>query len=143
MAEVKKIHIITEVLDENGKIDPLKMNQVGRCGGNWYSMTNADSMFEVAKPLRNKGIGVDQIPEDIRLSKVLTGNDLGMLGNVEVLPDETDVNEHKLIELSDLFMEFEDNQSELENKLHLLAKEQLAEGQVIEAWKTLLSFNNG
>lgn len=143
LAEVKKFHVHDSVLNSDGKIDPLKIDTVGRCGGNWYNRVNADNMFEVAKPLRNKGIGVDKIPDDIRLSKVLTGNDLGMLGNVETLPDETDVNEHKLIELSDLFIEYEDQQDQLEIELHKKAKEQLANGNVLDAWKTLLTFNNG
>lgn len=143
MAEVVKIHINEEVLNEQGKIDPIAIDLVGRCGGDFYSRCNAQSMFEVPKPIRNKGIGVDQIPEDIRLSKVLTGNDLGMLGNVELLPNETDVNEYKLIELSDLFIELEDQQSALEEALHHKAKELLNEGRVEEAWKALLTFNNG
>ena len=143
MAEVVKIHIHEEVLNEQGKIDPIAIDLVGRCGGDFYSRCNAQSMFEVPKPIRNKGIGVDQIPEDIRLSKVLTGNDLGMLGNVEELPNETDVNEYKLIELSELFIELEDQQSALEEALHHKAKELLNEGKVEEAWKALLTFNNG
>ncbi|MDA0883273.1 MAG: flavin reductase family protein [Bacteroidetes bacterium] len=143
MAEVVKIHINEEVLNEQGKIDPIAIDLVGRCGGDFYSRCNAQSMFEVPKPIRNKGIGVDQIPEDIRLSKVLTGNDLGMLGNVELLPNETDVNEYKLIELSELFIELEDQQSALEEALHHKAKELLNEGKVEEAWKALLTFNNG
>ena len=143
MAEVVKIHINEEVLNEQGKIDPIAIDLVGRCGGDFYSRCNAESMFEVPKPIRNKGIGVDQIPEDIRLSKVLTGNDLGMLGNVELLPNETDVNEYKLMELSELFIELEDHQSALEEALHHKAKELLKEGKVDEAWKALLTFNNG
>jgi flavin reductase (DIM6/NTAB) family NADH-FMN oxidoreductase RutF len=143
MAEVVKIHINEEVLNEQGKIDPIAIDLVGRCGGDFYSRCNVQSMFEVPKPIRNKGIGVDQIPEDIRLSKVLTGNDLGMLGNVELLPNETDVNEYKLIELSELFIELEDQQSALEEALHHKAKELLNEGKVEEAWKALLTFNNG
>ena len=55
------------------------------------------------------GMGVDALPEDIRTSRVLTGNQLAMLGGAEALPDETDVNEHKLLELADLFMEHEDD----------------------------------
>lgn len=143
MAEVVKIHIHDEVLDENGKIDPIKIDLVGRCGGNFYSRCNSESMFEVPKPIRNKGIGVDKIPEDIRWSKILSGNDLGMLGNVEELPNETDVNEYKLMELSELFIELEDQQPELEKALHQKAKELLIEGKVDEAWKALLTFNNG
>ena len=95
-------------LDENGKIDTQKIDLVGRLGGDWYVRAHGDALFEVEKPIRNLGIGVDQIPEDIRLSNILTGNDLGKLGNVETLPDETEVNEYKLLELSDLFKELED-----------------------------------
>ncbi len=100
-------------------------------------------MFEVEKPIARLGIGVDAIPEDIRTSTILTGNELGKLGNVESLPNETDVNEFKLVELADLFIEFEDDGPTLERKLHEMAQVYLAESQVEEAWKTLLAFNNG
>lgn len=142
VCEILKVHISEDVLNAEGKIDPLKMDQVGRCGGNWYSRVNAASMFEVEKPLVRMGIGVDGIPEDIRLSKVLTGNDLGILGSVESLPNETDVNEYKLIELAEVFMELEGDQHALEQKLHDMAHDQLLAGKAEEAWKTLLTFNN-
>lgn len=82
------------------------------------------------------------IPEDIRLSPILTGNDLGMLGNIQQLPDETSVNEYKLTELADIFIEHEGQASELEKQLHLRAQKLLSEKNVVEAWMTLLSFNN-
>jgi hypothetical protein len=99
-------------------------------------------MFEITKPIVTKGIGVDAIPEDIRLSTILTGNDLGQLGGIEELPNETDVNDYKLLELSDLFVSLEDKQAALEIALHQRAKELLTENKLEEAWKTLLSFNN-
>ncbi len=142
ICEVVMMHINEEILDSEGKVDPKKIDLVGRMGGDWYVRANGDALFEVAKPLRTLGIGVDQIPEDIRLSNTLTGNDLGKLGNVEELPNETDVNEYKLMELADLFQELEDEPVELEKRLHQLAHELLAEGKVEEAWKTLLTFNN-
>lgn len=143
VAEIVLIHAHERVLDENGNIDPLKMDQVGRCGKNWYCRVNPSSMFEVEKPLSRMGIGVDKIPEDIRLSKVLTGNDLGRLGNVELLPDETTVNEYKLTDLADLFIEYESKPVELELELHKRAHELLDRGVVDQAWCTLLAFNNG
>lgn len=142
ICEVVMMHINEEILDSDGKVDPKKIDLVGRMGGDWYVRANGEALFEVAKPLRTLGIGVDQIPEDIRLSHTLTGNDLGKLGNVEELPNETDVNEYKLMELADLFQELEDEPVELEKRLHQLAHELLAEGKVEEAWKTLLTFNN-
>ncbi len=142
ICEVTRIHINEDVLDENGKIDQLKIDLVSRMGGNWYCRADEKSMFEVQKPITTIGIGFDQLPTDILKSTILTGNDLGMLANVESLPDETDVNEYKLIELSDLFVKFEDNPAELEKELHKLAQSLLKENKVEDAWKTLLAFNN-
>ena len=113
------------MLSPEGAIDQTKIDLVGRMGGNWYCRAAGDALFEIAKPLVTKGIGVDQIPEDIRNSHILSGNDLGRLGNVERLPDELDVNEHKLLELSDLFLEHQDDAVQLEIELHKLAKEQI------------------
>ncbi len=142
ICEIKLVHLHEYILDEKGFIDPNKIDLVGRMGADWYCRASGNALFEVAKPLTTLGIGVDQIPNDIKLSKILTGNDLGKLGNIEVLPDETSVNEHKLIELSDLFMQFEKDPSKLEEELHKKAHQLLEENKVDEAWKTLLAFNN-
>lgn len=141
ICEVTKIHINEDVLDENGVIDQHKIDLVSRMGGNWYCRANSDSMFEIKKPIMTIGIGYDSIPEDIRNSKILSGNDLGKLGGIEQLPDETDVNDHKLIELADLFVDLEDDQEKLELELHKLAKQELKEDKLKEAWMTLLAFN--
>ena len=142
ICEVTKMHIDERVMGENGKIDQLKIDLVSRMGGNWYCRADKNSMFEVEKPLTTIGIGFDNLPEDILKSSILTGNDLGMLANVEELPNETDVNEYKLIELSELFVKLEDNPTELEKELHKLAQSLLKENKVEDAWKTLLAFNN-
>lgn len=141
ICEVVRIHINEEILDANGRIDPEKIDLVARMGGDWYSRAKL-GLFEVAKPNEKIGIGVDQIPSDIRFSKVLTGNHLGQLGNSESLPDETSVNEFKLTELAELFIEFEDDAQKLESALHQKAASFLNEGNVHDAWLTLLSFNN-
>ncbi len=141
ICEVTKIHINEEVLDENGAIDQHKIDLVSRMGGNWYCRANAESMFEIKKPIMTVGIGYDSIPEDIRNSSILSGNDLGKLGGIEELPNETDVNDHKLIELSELFVDLEDEQDKLELELHKRAKQELKEDKLKEAWMTLLAFN--
>ena len=89
------------------------------------------------------GIGFDYLPTDILNSTILSGNDLGQLAGIEELPNETDVNEFKLLELSDLFVTLEDNAARLEEELHLKAKQLLVENNLKEAWMTLLAFNNG
>ncbi len=142
ICEILKIHINESVLDENQMIDQKKIDLVARMGGNWYCRADENSMFEIEKPITTIGIGFDNIPKEIKESTILTGNDLGMLGGIEKLPNETEVNEYKLIELSDLFMQYEDEAKDLEKVLHKRAKVLLSENKLEEAWKTLLSFNN-
>ena len=142
ICEVTKIHINEAVIGEDGKIDQHKIDLVSRMGGNWYCRADENSMFEIVKPITTCGIGIDAIPDDIKNSTLLTGNDLGQLGGIEELPNETDVNEYKLLELSDLFVSLEDEQSKLEQELHKRAKKLLTENKLEEAWMTLLSFNN-
>ena len=83
ICEVQKIHIAEEVLDENQMVDQQKIDLVSRMGGNWYCRANDASMFEVDKPITTIGVGVDALPEKIRTSSHLTGNDLGILGNMK------------------------------------------------------------
>lgn len=142
ICEVLLIHVNDAFLDLDGKIDQQKIDLVGRMGGDFYCRAHGDALFIVPKPITTLGIGVDQISADIRNSRVLSGNDLGMLGNVQSLPDETSVNEFKLTELSDLFIEYADDSKQLEKKLHEKAKSYLSKNEVEQAWKTLLAFNN-
>ena len=133
-SEVLKIHVDTDILDDNGNIDQFKIDQVARMGGNWYSRANL-GLFEVPKPVSSLGIGVDQIPEHIRFSNVLTGNDLGMLGNIEKLPSKEEV---KL---------YVDNNLELRAILsagdlalqHAKAQELLNNKDILSAWMILLA----
>ncbi len=142
ICEVVKMHINEKVLDANGLIDQHKINLVARMGGNWYCHANEASMFEVVKPLTTVGIGFDSLPTDILSSTVLTKNDLGLLAGIEKLPNETDVNEYKLVELNNYFVSLDNEPIQLELALHKHAQELLTEGKLEEAWMTLLAFNN-
>ncbi len=86
ICRVVKMHIDEAYLNEHGSIDQQKIDLVARMGGNWYCRANGDALFEVTKPLTSCGIGIDVLPDHIRLSTELTGNELGMLGNVEHIP---------------------------------------------------------
>ncbi len=142
ICEVVQLHIQEELLNENGLIDQHKIDLVARMGGDWYCRANTTSMFEIKKPVTTCGIGYDALPQDIKSSQVLSANDLGQLAGIEELPNETDVNEYKLLELSTLFLELEHDASALEAALHRSAHELLAQNKLEEAWLTLLSFNN-
>ena len=103
-------------------------------GGNWYSRANK-GLFEVPKPLTTLGIGVDAIPEFIKKSPVFSGNDLGMLGNVESLPTKEEIN----IFVEDSFEVKAVLSSDDEENVHQKAKEYLENDQVENAWKLLLA----
>ncbi len=142
ICEVLRMHVREDLLDEKGLIDQHKIDLVSRMGGDWYCRADVNSMFEIKKPITTCGIGFDTLPSDIKNSRVLSGNDLGQLAGIENLPNETDVNEYKLIELSELFVSLENDAVELEKQLHQKAKVLLSENKLEEAWLTLLAFNN-
>ncbi|WP_435255439.1 flavin reductase family protein [Tenacibaculum sp. A30] len=129
VCEVVKLHINEDVLAEDGSIDQYKIDLVARAGGSYYSRAR-DGFFEIPKPLTTLGIGVDQIPEEIRNSNVLTGNNLGMLGNVEQLPSDEDVNNFAKEHAQFVGISTE--------KKHTFAQEYLQNNDVESAWKVLL-----
>ena len=139
IAEIKLMHINESVLDVDGKIEQQKMDHVARLGGDWYCRVTPENLFKVAKPVKTVGIGVDAIPYAIRNSKILTGNNLGQLGNVETLPTDEEI---------EVFAQTEEIRAIIdatigdghtrEMQLHLKAKEFLDAEKVKEAWITLL-----
>lgn len=133
ICEVLRMHIHEEVLDADGKIDPWKLDAVARLGADYYCRVQGDSIFKVPKPLDKMGIGIDNIPENIRKSKILTGNDLGLLGNVERLPDQ-----HAIDEFRNRY-EVKAALQHGEVALHQLAHQYLKEEKVADAWKVLLA----
>lgn len=118
IAEIVKIHINEKYLDENGNLDQKQLDLVARLGGNFYSRNNENNIFEVPKPLVTKGIGYDQLPDEIKQSDIFTGNDLGMLANVEILPNGV---------------------FSSEKDVHLLAQNYLKNNEIEKAWNVLKS----
>ncbi len=134
ICHVVKMHIREDILDEDGHIDQYKIDQVARMGGNWYTRART-GMFEVPKPLSTLGIGVDSIPEEVRTSKVLTGNDLGKLGNVETLPENGEI---------EAFLKANSEDAELvksgdKERIHKHAQRYLEKDEPENAWKVLLA----
>lgn len=134
ICEVVKIHIDESILDENQTIDQHKIDTVSRMGGNWYSRANM-GMFEVPKPISSLGIGVDKIPFEIKSSTVLTGNDLGMLGNIEQIPSQEEIQEFVSIHIKVRTILSSSDTVEI----HKLAQLYLQQGDIPSAWKVLLA----
>lgn len=139
IAEVLRMHVQADLLDANGKIDQAKIDLVARLGADWYCRVTNENLFEVPKPLRDLGIGVDQLPESIRLSTILTGNHLGLLGNVKAIPNQQEAEEimdHP--EIKEIMDAFIGDQATRRLHLHRLAATYLDKGEVMHAWKILL-----
>ncbi|MCF1191113.1 flavin reductase family protein [Mangrovimonas sp. AS39] len=134
ICEVIKLHLDKDVLDDHGMIVQEKLDLVSRAGGSYYSRAKS-GFFEIPKPLTTLGIGVDSMPEDIRNSMVLTGNDLGMLGNVETLPSQDEVKTF----VSQLSEKHPNLKTATNREKHKLAQNYLSYGDVESAWKILLS----
>ena len=137
ICEIILMHIDDSILDSQQKIDPLLIDQVARMGGNWYSRA-AKGLFEVPKPLATLGIGVDQLPDTIKYSTILTGNDLGMLGNIEQLPSADDL--RAFAEQKDVHLLLDALKGDKANRsiaIHIAARQLLAENKVQEALKLL------
>ncbi|MEC4115406.1 flavin reductase family protein [Myroides phaeus] len=134
ICEVLKMHISEEVLDENGNIDQHKIDLVARMGSNWYTRAN-EGMFEVEKPLTTLGVGVDALPKGVVESGVFSGNDLGVLGNIEQIPTDEEVAEFVASNSEVQELVKQGNQSEKFKK----AKKYLEENNVPLAWKTILA----
>ena len=95
ICEVLMIHINEEFLNENGDIDPLKLNLVARMGENYYLDVKKDSLFEIKKPVGVHAIGVDSLPNHATESLILSHNDLARLGNIEEIPSLDSINQFK------------------------------------------------
>jgi len=140
ICEILKMHIAEEVLDADQKIDQQKIDLVARMGADMYCRASGGAIFKVEKPNLKLGIGFDQIPLTIRNSTVLSGNDLGVLGNVEQLPSKEEIKTFtEREEVRKLTAALNEDQQNKTFATHLAAKKLIAEGKVQEAWMLLMS----
>lgn len=137
ICEVLCMHIDESILDENNKIDQTKMQHVARLGGDWYSKVDSTSLFKVAKPNIQLGIGVDVLPASIKNSNILTGNHLGQLANVHNMPSVDPAFENEA--LKQIVQYYNLDPVEMEIETHRLAAKLLNEGSVADAWQVLLA----
>jgi flavin reductase (DIM6/NTAB) family NADH-FMN oxidoreductase RutF len=140
ICEVLCMHLDDALLDADKKIDQRKLEHVARLGGDWYCRVGPENLFKVAKPNTELGIGVDALPESIRLSKILTGNHLGQLANVNELPVVAPSFDDG--RLKNIIQYFSVDPEEMEREIHGYAAKLLNEGKVYEAWQVLLASEN-
>jgi flavin reductase (DIM6/NTAB) family NADH-FMN oxidoreductase RutF len=140
ICEILLMHINDDILNEEKKIDPNKIDLVARMGADLYCRASGSAIFEVAKPSVVPGMGIDRLPEAIRQSKILSGNNLGKLGNVANFPDDSQIDEFRRKDfMKELFKRYGHDKNHYQEKLHELAKTLLDKDHVSEAWLVLSS----
>jgi flavin reductase (DIM6/NTAB) family NADH-FMN oxidoreductase RutF len=139
ICEVLKFHFNTDIFNEKGQVDPDKIDLVGRMGRDYYVRASGNAIFTLQKPGAKHGIGVDTLPEHVRRSNVLTGNDLGLLGGLDSIPSDEEIIKYCIaFEESALLLKFSDNQKEFLKQKHILAKKFIESGKLKEALMLLL-----
>ena len=137
ICEILYMHVDDDLLTADKKFDQAKLELVARLGGDWYCKVSKENLFTVPKPNVQLGIGMDALPESIRNSKILTGNQLGQLANVHELPVIQPSFDD--VHLKNIIQYFSIDPSEMQNELHEYAAKLLDEGKVQEAWQVLLT----
>jgi flavin reductase (DIM6/NTAB) family NADH-FMN oxidoreductase RutF len=138
LCEVNKIHVDERVM-KDGKIDPLLIHQAGRCGLGYYVNNDPERMYSIAQPQAKIGIGVDALSEEIRNSRVLTGNNLGQLALNQTFPTTEEIADFKATESFKYLMNFEGE--ERKNQFHKAASEMLGNNNIRLALITLYSYS--
>jgi flavin reductase (DIM6/NTAB) family NADH-FMN oxidoreductase RutF len=139
ICEIVRMHIDERILGEDNQIDPHKIDLVARMGKDFYCRASGDAVFEVHKPNLELGIGIDSLPASIRNSTILTGNDLGILGNSTEIPVVSAPTEDE--RLKQIFQDYSNDQIALQNALHQYAKELISRHDIDKAWQALLAEN--
>jgi len=136
ISRVVCIHINNKYTDANGNLDTKKLDLVARMGGSWYARIIEESLFEIPKPLFNKGIGVDSLPKHVLNSTILTGNNLGRLGNLPAIPSSKEIEKIKKTAMLASILTLKNN-AEKENQLHLAVKKLINEDKLEQALTVL------
>lgn len=137
ICEVLLLHLDDDLLTDGKNFDQAKLEHVARLGGDWYCHVSKENLFKVPKPNIKLGIGIDALPDSIRNSKILTGNQLGQLANVHEMPVvQPSFDDERL---KNIIQYFSVNPEEMDAELHKYAAELLAEGKVEQAWQVLLA----
>jgi len=141
IAEVLRIHVDESILNAEGDmIDQHKLHHIARLGGDWYCVVNENNLFRVEKPNIKLGIGIDALPQGIRSSGILTGNQLGKLANVHDMPEVNPAFQDD--RLKNIVQYYAVSPAEMEKEIHVYAAELLQSNKVYEAWQVLLACEN-
>ncbi|RYD78158.1 MAG: flavin reductase family protein [Sphingobacteriales bacterium] len=89
ICEIVHVHLREDIFDGE-KIDPRKVDNVARMGYLYYTRA-AEGLFELPNPKGKTGLGFDRLPDFIKSSHTLTGNELARLASISYIPGNDEV----------------------------------------------------
>lgn len=134
VCEVVLMHMSEHIFDAEGKIDPQQLDLMARLGRAYYCRVRGENIFPIVQPVNRIGIGFDGLPEHIRSSAVLTGNELAELAAMEALPGREEV--------SALLKKHAEYGHLDEEGRHHTAKELIQTGAIADAFALLMDRDN-
>jgi len=141
ICEVTMIHVNEKVLAEDGSIDPFKMDYIARMGKQFWARVGIDNIIQIPafKMADNLGLGFDNLPDGIKRSEYLSGNDVARIAAEHAYPTPDEVNE---ILHADFMQEIINNHkgdfADLEKAAHQRAKVEIIRGSIPLAFKILM-----
>lgn len=135
VCEVVRFHVRDSVLDEQDRIDPHKIDLVGRMGRAYYVRASGQAIHTLFQPMDVVGMGFDQMPPSIRQSTVLTGSELAEIAAMTVWPDREALSSFE--EMAEVQELIEEEDEDVLERLHRQARTWIGEGRVEDAAKAL------
>jgi flavin reductase (DIM6/NTAB) family NADH-FMN oxidoreductase RutF len=130
ICKIVRIHMNKAYMKADGTLDTRKLDLVARMGESYYCRANGDALFEIPKPVNKMAMGVDQLSPSIRNSNILTGNNIARLGGMETEPADDDIRHaRQLMEVKELFLEYENQRDMIKEGLHKIAKSYIEIGK--------------
>jgi len=143
ICEALLIHVNDKVLDKTGMIDTRKLDLVGRMGADYYVRASGRALFTLEKPAAKLAIGVDSLPESVRMSTVLTGNDLGRLGSIQLMPSAPEIEKYFISPVFRTILAKHSGRKErIIEEAHKLAHSMISVNEIREALLLLLAANS-
>lgn len=140
ICDIIYVHLSEDIFNEHGKVDPLRVDNIARMGGIWYTRAR-DGLFEHPTPKGSTGIGFQRLPEHVRSSRHLTGSELAKLASIAYAPGEEELEMVRSSSgMQEIKSKYGDHKEEFDSKIHALAKTLIAENKLEEAWRVLMAW---
>jgi len=91
ICNVNRLHIHEHIIDQNNRIDPHKIDLVGRMGRAYYVRASGDAIHTIVQSVLNPAVGYDHLPEHIKQSEILNAKQIAILSAQPKVPSHSEI----------------------------------------------------